>query len=273
MRAGEASDGKDPKTVELCDLSRLRREMVAGQISGRGIADAAVLQAMGRVPREAFVPERLRPRAYADEPLPIGQGQTISQPFIVALVASALRLTPRSRVLEVGTGSGYQAAIFASLAAVVYTVECRPALARRAAAALAAAGFSNVRARCGDGTRGWPEAAPFDAIAVAAAGPRVPPALLQQLALGGRLVMPVGREHEPQRLLRVVRLGADQFEQEDLGGVVFVPLVGPRASGEPAGVQPESSGEPAGVQPGSSGEPDAPPESPPRAGGGEPSFL
>jgi protein-L-isoaspartate(D-aspartate) O-methyltransferase len=181
-----------------------RRFMVEEQLRARDIVDRRVLEAMGRVPRELFVPEELRARAYEDAALPIGGGQTISQPYMVARICEALALDGRERVLDVGTGSGYQAAVLAELAAEVDTIERIPELAAQARASLAAAGYERVNVHVGDGTRGLPARAPFDAIAVAAAAPEFPPALYEQLAPRGRLVMPVGGPHG-QRLELVVK--------------------------------------------------------------------
>jgi protein-L-isoaspartate(D-aspartate) O-methyltransferase len=203
-----------------------RRRMIETRIAPGGVRDPAVLAAMGRVPRERFVPDRLAPYAYEDEPLPIGEGQTISQPYIVALMTEALRLAPGDRVLEIGTGSGYAAAVLAEIAAEVYTIERLPSLAEAARRRLAALGYANVHVRCGDGTLGWPEHAPYDAIVATAGGPEVPPALLDQVAIGGRLVIPVGASPWAQRLVRVVRAAAADYGYEDLGGVAFVPLIG-----------------------------------------------
>jgi protein-L-isoaspartate(D-aspartate) O-methyltransferase len=183
---------------------------------------------MAAVPRAAFVDPDLAPRAGEDGPLPIGEGQTVSQPLVVALMAQALELTPRDRVLEVGAGSGYAAAVLARLAAHVDAVEVRETLARRAAENLAAAGVANVAVHLADGTGGWPPGAPYDAISVAAGARAVPPALLEQLAPGGRLVMPLGRRPERQRLVRVRRDASGEERVEDLGiPVRFVPLVSP----------------------------------------------
>jgi protein-L-isoaspartate(D-aspartate) O-methyltransferase len=181
-----------------------RRFMVEEQLRARDIVDRRVLEAMGRVPRELFVPEELRARAYEDAALPIGGGQTISQPYMVARICEALALDGRERVLDVGTGSGYQAAVLAELAGEVDTIERIPELAAQARASLAAAGYDRVNVHVGDGTRGLPARAPFDAIAVAAAAPEFPPALYEQLAPRGRLVMPVGGPHG-QRLELVVK--------------------------------------------------------------------
>lgn len=208
------------------DFARRRARMVAQQLAARGIADERVLAAMATVPREAFVPESLAEFAYDDTPLPIGEGQTISQPYIVALMAEAARLRPEDRVLDIGTGSGYAAAVLARIAAEVYTIERQERLAVAARERLARLGFANLHVRHGDGTLGWPEAAPFDAILVAAGGPEVPPALRAQLAPGGRLVVPVGPARRSQTLLRIVRRDGGAFDEEDLGPVAFVPLVG-----------------------------------------------
>jgi protein-L-isoaspartate(D-aspartate) O-methyltransferase len=181
---------------------------------------------MRGVPRELFVSDELRERAYDDTPLGIGEGQTISQPYIVAVMAEAARIRAGDRVLEVGTGSGYAAAILSRVASEVFTIERHPVLARTAEQRLARHGYDNVHVLCGDGTRGWPEHAPYDAIVVAAAGPALPSALLAQLAVGGRLVIPVGTSQRLQRLVRVVRTSSDGFTEEDLGAVSFVPLIG-----------------------------------------------
>jgi protein-L-isoaspartate(D-aspartate) O-methyltransferase len=203
-----------------------RRRMVETQIAERGVRSPAVLAAMGTVPRESFVPANLAPYAYDDEPLPIGERQTISQPYIVAFMTEALRLAPGDRVLEIGTGSGYAAAVLAEIVAEVYTVERLVPLAESARRRLADLGYTNVHVRCANGTLGWPEHAPYDAIVVTAGGPEVPKALLDQLAVGGRLVMPVGALPYGQRLVRVVRTGPDDYAREDLGDVAFVPLIG-----------------------------------------------
>lgn len=202
-----------------------RWEMVERQLRARGIRDFRVLEAMRTVPREAFMPRNQRAFAYEDRALPIGGGQTISQPYMVAAMAEALQLTPEDRVLEVGTGSGYQAAVLGSIARDVFTVERVPELAETARENLEALGFSNVHVGVGDGSLGWPGEAPFDAILVTAAAPNVPPPLREQLSPdGGRLVIPVGSRFE-QNLQRVVRRG----EQEETSVVVpcrFVPLLG-----------------------------------------------
>lgn len=200
--------------------------MVDYQIISRGIDDPLVVEAMRRVHREAFVPDSLRDAAYEDGPLPIGAGQTISQPYIVALMTDALELRGGERVLDIGTGSGYAAAVLACIAAEVFSIERIPELAERARKNLVAEGFDNVRVRCGDGTIGWPEEAPFDGITVAAGAPAVPDALKHQLAVGGHLVIPVGSEHISQSLMRITRVAPDEFRTENLGGVRFVPLLG-----------------------------------------------
>jgi len=199
--------------------------MVAEQLHRRGIHDPLVLAAFARVPREAFVPEALVPHAYDDTPLPIGHGQTISQPYVVAITVEALALTGREHVLEIGAGSGYAAAILGTIACEVDTVERIEELARTAAARLAELGFGNVHVHHGDGSLGWPPGAPYEAICVAAGAPRPPPSLLDQLAIGGRLVVPHGPP-EHQRLVRITRRDATSFAEEDLGDVRFVPLVG-----------------------------------------------
>lgn len=208
------------------DYQALRELMIQNQLVGRGITDQRVLRAMERVPRELFVPCHLRAEAYDDHPLPIGQGQTISQPYMVALMAQALALKGRERVLDIGTGSGYAAAVLASMALEVFSIEKIPELATQAETNLRNAGFSQVRVQCGDGSVGWPEAAPFDGICVAAGAPAVPEALKEQLSVGGRLVIPVGQEHGVQRLLRITRRSDRRFDRKEYCDVRFVPLLG-----------------------------------------------
>ncbi len=203
---------------------KARERMVETQIAARGIKDPRVLAAMRKVPRHLFVDEALKDQAYGDYPLPIGEGQTISQPYIVALMTEALELKGPEKVLEVGTGSGYQAAILAELARWVYSIERYPSLAHRAKRILEKLGYHNVIIKVGDGTKGWPEAAPFDAIIVTAAGPKIPEPLIEQLKDGGRLVMPVGDEWS-QYLIKVTKQG-DKLIKENLGAVRFVKLVG-----------------------------------------------
>ncbi|MGH9702246.1 MAG: protein-L-isoaspartate(D-aspartate) O-methyltransferase [Candidatus Acidiferrales bacterium] len=202
----------------------MRQAMVEQQIRHRGIVSPRVLEAMRTVPRHKFVPEALQAEAYSDKPLPIGEGQTISQPYVVAAMTAVLELTGSERVLEVGTGCGYQAAILTRLAGEVYSIESRAALADAARARLEGLGYSNVRIRAGDGTLGWPEAAPLDRILVTAAAPSVPPPLLDQLAEGGQLVIPVG-DADRQILRRIFKHGGS-FIESSLFDCRFVPLVG-----------------------------------------------
>lgn len=201
-----------------------RRRMIFDDIYRRGIRDERVLQAMEDVPRERFLPPELQDAAFEDRALPIGAGQTISQPYIVAYMTEQLDVTPQSRVLEIGTGSGYQTAILARLAREVYTLERIDRLSESASRRLEALGVANVRFRCGDGTLGWPDAAPFDRILVTAAGPKVPPALLNQLDDGGILIAPIGDEPD-QRLVKVHRHGPSLIETP-LIAVRFVRLIG-----------------------------------------------
>jgi len=208
------------------DFAAARERMVARDIAGRDVQDERVLAAMRKVAREAFVPESLREYAYDDTPLPIGSGQTISQPYIVAFMIEALQLNGGEKVLEIGTGSGYAAAVLAEIAGELTTVERLRPLADRAADIFAQLGYPHIHVQRGDGTRGWPAYAPYDAIVVTAGGPQVPEALKQQLAIGGRLVIPVGSGQETQELLRVTRRSATEFAVEEIGGVRFVPLIG-----------------------------------------------
>ena len=199
--------------------------MVRDQIAGRGVANAAVLRAMGEVPRHLFVPEALAPTAYDDRPLPIGHGQTISQPYIAALMCSMLEPRPGLSVLEVGTGSGYQAAVLHALGLTVFTVERLRPLYLEARERFGRLGLHTIRTLLSDGTLGWPDMGPFDRIIVAAGGPGIPEALTEQLADGGVLVIPVGKRRGAQRLVRVVRHGLD-LAVRDCGPVAFVDLVG-----------------------------------------------
>jgi protein-L-isoaspartate(D-aspartate) O-methyltransferase len=215
------SDGKGS-----VDFTAARERMIARDIAGRDVQDERVLVAMRKVAREAFVPESLREYAYDDTPLPIGSGQTISQPYIVAFMIEALQLNGGEKVLEIGTGSGYAAAVLAEIAGEVTTVERLRPLADRAADIFAQLGYRQIHVQCGDGTRGWPPNAPYDAIVVTAGGPQVPEPLKQQLATGGRLVIPVGTGQDTQELLRVTRRSATEFGIEEIGGVRFVPLIG-----------------------------------------------
>lgn len=206
------------------DFSISRRRMVE-QIESRGVSDAAVLDAMRKVPRHLFVEDALQSQAYGDFPLPIGEKQTISQPFMVAIMTASLQLQGGEKVLEIGTGSGYQAAILAQIAGKVYTVERIPELARRARRVLDRVGCSQVNIKVSDGTFGWEEEAPFDAIVVTAGAPAVPEKYPRQLSIGGRLVIPVGGEGS-QVLKRIVRTSEDSFREEDLLDCRFVPLIG-----------------------------------------------
>lgn len=228
---GGSATADDRRTLAPADVDSARRRMVDVQIAQRGIRDPCVLRAMATVPRHLFVPASSRPAAYDDHPLPIGFGQTISQPYVVAAMTEALRLSGRERVLEIGTGSGYQAAVLATCAREVFSIEIHPDLAKEAAGRLHALGYG-VRVREGDGRLGWPEHAPFDAIIITAAAPEVPPALTEQLAEGGILVMPRGASDGPQVLVRGVRReGA--LETTELFSVAFVPLVGSDAVQRP----------------------------------------
>lgn len=200
-----------------------RQRMVDRQIRARGVRDPRVLAALRAVERHRFVPPALQDQAYADTPLPIGSGQTISQPYIVAYMTEALRLPPAAAVLEIGTGSGYQAAVLAEIAGEVRSIEIVPELAERSARLLAELGYDNVRLRVGDGYRGWPEAAPFDGIIVTAAPDHVPPALVEQLAVGARLVIPVGQFAQQ---MRVVTMTDDGPVEETTLPVRFVPMTG-----------------------------------------------
>ncbi len=204
----------------------LRQHMVEHQLAARGLSDQLVLDAVASVPREEFIPTDLVEFAYRDSPLPIAASQTISQPYIVALMTAALELKSSDRVLEVGTGSGYAAAVLAEIADDVFTIERHKILADTARGRLENLGYKNIQVLYGDGTLGWPEHAPFDAIIVAAGGPEVPANLKQQLAIGGRLVIPVGTTLQTQKLIRVRRISEHEFEEDDLGGVRFVPLIG-----------------------------------------------
>ncbi len=206
------------------DYAAARARMVEDQIQARGVRGERVLEAMRRVPRHLFVTETLRERAYDDTPLPIGDRQTISQPYIVALMAEALELDGGERILEVGTGSGYEAAVLAELCGELYSVERIPALAERATELLESLGYRNVHVRVGDGSLGWSQAAPFLGVVVSAAAPRIPRPLVEQLATGGRLVLPLGEE-ESQTLVRLRKTG-EGLREECLGECRFVKLIG-----------------------------------------------
>jgi protein-L-isoaspartate(D-aspartate) O-methyltransferase len=218
--------------LEKKDYAALREEMIEKQLRRRGVHDAAVLAAMAEVPRHEFVSEEVRVHAYDDLPLPIGSGQTISQPYIVAAMSAALHLQPGDRVLEIGTGCGYHAAVLSRLAKEIFTIERRPELASSASAKLARLGYSNAHVHCGDGTLGLPELAPFDAVLVAAAAPAVPKPLLAQLAEGGRIILPVGdAEHQE---LQLIEKRGDTFPTKMLEGCRFVPLLGYHGWQEPS---------------------------------------
>jgi len=213
----------------MTDFARLREQMVERQIAARGIADAHILAAFRAIPRERFVPEAARALAYEDAPQPIEAGQTISQPYIVALMVEAAEIGPADRVLEVGAGSGYAAAILARLAGRVFAVERHAELAQLAGERMERLGCDNVSICAGDGSGGLPSAAPFDAILCSASGSHVPAILLGQLAIGGRLVMPVGEPGEVQDLVKMTRTGERDYAREALGAVRFVPLIGAHA--------------------------------------------
>jgi len=213
-----------------------RRNMVERQVIARGVSDPQVIAAMREVPRHLFIEEALRAQAYGDAPLPIGERQTISQPYMVASMTEALSLQRHDQVLEIGTGSGYQSAILAKIVRRVLTIERIPELARQARRVLDATGCGNVQIRVGDGTLGWPEEAPFDAIIVTAGAPTIPEEYRRQLAIGGRLVIPVG-DRGSQMLLRVVRTGEASYREESLLGCRFVPLIGVHGWGGEGGGQ------------------------------------
>lgn len=208
------------------DLSRFREQMVKTQLISRGIQDPAVLSAMGQVPREVFVPPDLVEVAYDDSALPIGKKQTISQPYMVALMLEALELKQKDRVLEIGTGSGYAAAVLSRIVEQVFTIERYEELAKVAQARFRQLAYENIQVHTGDGTLGWSEHAPYDGVVVTAGGPEIPEPLLDQLKVGGFLVIPIGRWKSTQKLVRVHRTDQAEFQKENLGSVRFVPLVG-----------------------------------------------
>ncbi|MDD9988073.1 MAG: protein-L-isoaspartate(D-aspartate) O-methyltransferase [Spirochaetaceae bacterium] len=214
-----------PAVLTAQDRQEEREEMVNRQIAARGVNDERVLQAMRTVPRHRFVPERLSRSAYNDHPLPIGEGQTISQPYIVALMTETLEVEEDDRVLEIGTGSAYQAAVLAELVAEVYSIEIRGPLAESATALLEELEYANVQTKHADGYYGWPEAAPFDHIMITAAVDHVPPPLLEQLAAGGRLILPLGNPFAHQSLVVVTKLEGG-FRMQEILGVLFVPMTG-----------------------------------------------
>lgn len=215
--------GGAPSAEDSESWAKARAEMVRTQIAARGVKDPRVLEAMRTVPRHLFVPAEVRGQAYADHPLPIGEGQTISQPYIVGLMSELLAVGPGAKVLEIGTGSGYQAAVLAAMGCEVYTVEIRPTLARQAEERLRKLGVSGVHVRAGDGYQGWPEAAPFAGIIVTAAPDRIPEPLLNQLAPGASLVIPVGSFYQQ---LKVITRTPDGFSERDVIPVRFVPMTG-----------------------------------------------
>lgn len=218
---GCGNDGKKPQ--DDARWAAVRAAMVKNQIAARGVKDERVLEALRNVPRHLFVPPEFAAQAYEDHPLPIGEGQTISQPYIVGLMTELLQVKPGDKVLEVGTGSGYQAAVLAAMGCQVYTIEIRPSLAAQAAERLKRLGYANVHVRVGDGYRGWPEEAPFAGIVVTAAPERIPEPLLQQLAPGGHLVIPVGSFYQQ---LKVITKETEGFSERDVIPVRFVPMAG-----------------------------------------------
>ena len=216
---------KQPRSTS--EFASDRQRMIAEQLKPRGIRDQRVLDAMAKIPREEFVPENLRAQAYADSALPIGHDQTISQPFIVAFMTEQLRLTPNDRVLEIGTGSGYQVAVLSELVKDVYTIEILEPLAKEASARLARLGYSNAHVKTGDGFQGWPEVAPFDAIIVTCAPDKVPPPLTRQLKDSGRMIVPVGTGIDQQLYLLEKKNG--ELAQTAILPVRFVPMIGEAA--------------------------------------------
>lgn len=220
LPAGTQEADRDEK-----EFARQREEMVASQLQARGIRNRRVLEAMKKVPRHRFVPSEFRQDAYSDTPLPIGSGQTISQPFIVALMTELADPRPHHRALEVGTGSGYQAAVLAELAREVYTIDIIPALAEGARRRLSELGYTDIHVRAGDGYQGWPEKAPFDLILVTAAAEQIPKPLLDQLAEGGKLVIPIGQTYGGQLLTLVIKKNG-KLKKTVIADVQFVPMTG-----------------------------------------------
>jgi protein-L-isoaspartate(D-aspartate) O-methyltransferase len=218
LSTGASPSNEDP-------YLKKRQKMMEKDIKGRGIKDLKVLEVMGRIPRHLFVEESYRSKAYADHPLPIGGGQTISQPYIVALMTETVKLKPSDRVLEIGTGSGYQAAVLAEIVAEVFTIEIKKALAESAAQRLKNMGYKNVRVKYGDGYFGWEEVAPFDAILITAAPNHIPPPLIKQLREGGRLIVPLGSTIYYQQLT-LAKKHQGELLLEQMGPVAFVPMIG-----------------------------------------------
>ncbi|MFZ2053971.1 MAG: protein-L-isoaspartate(D-aspartate) O-methyltransferase [Candidatus Aminicenantales bacterium] len=212
--------GQDPDAY-----AKKRRRMVIEQLAGRDISDRRVLAVLGKVPRHLFVLPAYRDQAYEDYPLPIEEGQTISQPYIVALMTQCLGLKGGEKVLEIGTGSGYQAAVLAEIGARVFSIEINERLAAQAARTLRALGYDDVQVRCGDGYRGWPEEAPFDAVIVTCASPEIPPCLVEQLGEGGRLIIPLGSARHFQILTLLTKEGG-KLRKKEISGVRFVPMTG-----------------------------------------------
>lgn len=227
----------------MTDFAMSRNRMVDRQVAARGISGARLLASMRKIPREFFVPETLRESVYDDSPLPIEAEQTISQPYVVALMIESAGVRDGQRVLEIGAGSGYAAAILAEMGTELYAVERHRELAELASGRLRHLGYPGARVRHGDGSLGWPEHAPFEVILVSASGSHVPDTLLKQLTIGGRLVMPIGEANAVQSLMRVTREGDDDFQQQELGPVRFVPLIGVYGwRDEPGADRPEGTG-------------------------------
>lgn len=216
--------GDSPTFVD--DMKAQRLKMVKDQLIRRGIKDKRVLEAMKNIPRHLFVDKSLRRRAYGDHPLPIGEGQTISQPYVVALMTEALDLKPSDRVLEIGTGSGYQAAVLAEIVKEVFTIEIRERLQKRASKLLKELGYKNIKTKYADGYFGWEEYAPFDAIIITASANHIPPPLIKQLKKGGRLIIPLGSTVYYQTLTLVTKKDDGELDVKQLGGVAFVPMIG-----------------------------------------------
>jgi protein-L-isoaspartate(D-aspartate) O-methyltransferase len=211
--------------IDTLEQKQARFKMVVSQIQSRGIRSKSVLSSMRKVPRHHFVPRSIRSNAYSDRPLPIGEGQTISQPYIVALMTESLSLTQNHRVLEIGTGSGYQAAVLSHIVREVYTIEIKEKLHKKSAQTLASLNLNNIKIRQGDGYFGWPDAAPFDSIMITAATDHIPPPLLKQLKDGGKLILPLGNPFSYQNLVLVTKHG-DDYTVEQITGVLFVPMTG-----------------------------------------------